>query len=116
MARAFISRFSTAARKTLRSTSRTPRRAPSVSALFQRERSGRGAHIDLAMFDSLLAMQVTALSRLLAEGRAPARVGNRHPVTVPVDSFQAKDGLFAMVVPSNPHFGRLCTLIGRPAL
>jgi CoA:oxalate CoA-transferase len=87
-----------------------------VSALFQCERTGRGAHIDLAMFDSLLAMQTTALSRLLAEGRAPARVGNRHPVTVPVDTFQSKDGLFAMVAPSDAHFRRLCTLIGRPEL
>lgn len=87
-----------------------------VSALFKRERAGRGTHIDLAMFDSLLAMQTTGLSRLLAEGRAPERVGNRHPVTVPVDTFSAKDGLFAMVVPGDAHFGRLCTLIGRPEL
>ena len=87
-----------------------------ASALFQRERSGAGTHIDVAMFDSLLAMQSTALSRLFAAGAAPARVGNRHPVTVPVDTFRAKDGLFAMVVPSDAHFRRLCELIGRPEL
>src|SRR5439155_2070714 len=62
------------------------------------------------------SMQATGLSRLFAEGRAPLRVGNRHPVTVPVDTFQAKDGVFAMVVPSDAHFGRRCTLIGRPGL
>jgi CoA:oxalate CoA-transferase len=85
-----------------------------TSALYQRERSGRGTHIDLAMFDSLLAMQTTALSRLFAAGTAPGRVGNRHPVTVPVDTFRAMDGIFAMVVPSDAHFRRLCELIGRP--
>jgi CoA:oxalate CoA-transferase len=86
------------------------------SALFQRQSTGRGTHIDLAMFDSLVAMQSTALSRLAASGKPPARVGNRHPVTVPVDSFHAKDGLFTMVVPSNAHFDRLCKLVGRPEL
>jgi CoA:oxalate CoA-transferase len=86
------------------------------SALFQRHSTGQGTNIDLAMFDSLVAMQATALSRLAASGEAPARVGNRHPVTVPVDTFRAKDGLFTMVVAGNPQFARLCGLIGSPDL
>ena len=87
-----------------------------TSALYEREHSGRGTHIDLAMFDSLLAMQLTALSRLWASGEAPARVGNRHPVTAPVDTFRARDGLVAMVVPGDAQFERLCEVIGRPEL
>ena len=87
-----------------------------TSALYRREQSGRGTHIDLAMFDSLLAMQLTALSRLRASGQAPARVGNRHPVTAPVDTFRARDGLVAMVVPGDAQFERLCEVIGRPEL
>ncbi len=87
-----------------------------VSALFERERNGKGTHIDLAMFDSLVAMQSTALARLAATGTPPARVGNRHPVTVPVDTFQARDGLFAIVAPSDAHFRRLAALIGEPGL
>src|SRR5438105_13620837 len=79
-----------------------------ASALFERSCSGRGRHIDLAMFDSLIAMQLTALSRLWATGTAPERVGNRHPVTTPVDCFRAADGLVAIVVPSDAHFRRLC--------
>ena len=87
-----------------------------MSALYERERSGCGTHIDLAMFDSLLAMQLTALSRLWASGQAPARVGNRHPVTAPVDTFRARDGLVAMVVPGDAQFSKLCEVIGRPEL
>jgi CoA:oxalate CoA-transferase len=87
-----------------------------ATALFERSRSGSGRHIDLAMFDSLMAMQLTALSRLFASGEAPARVGNRHPVTTPVDSFRAADGLVALVVPSDAHFRRLCAAMNQPQL
>jgi len=87
-----------------------------AAALAERAASGRGRHIDLAMFDSLLAMQVTALSRFWASGEAPQRVGNRHPVTTPVDTFRTCNGLVAMVVPSDAHFKRLCVLMQRPEL
>ena len=87
-----------------------------ATALFERSRSGSGRHIDLAMFDSLMAMQLTALARLFASGEAPARVGNRHPVTTPVDSFRAANGLVALVVPSDAHFRRLCATMHQPQL
>jgi CoA:oxalate CoA-transferase len=87
-----------------------------VSALFERSRTGKGTHIDVAMFDSLVAMQSTALARLAATNQAPGRVGNRHPVTVPVDSFHARDGLFTLVAPSDGHFRRLAAMIGQPGL
>jgi CoA:oxalate CoA-transferase len=87
-----------------------------TTALYEREQSGSGRHIDLAMFDSLVAMQLTALARLWASAEAPGRVGNRHPVTTPVDAFRAADGLVAMVVPSDAHFTRLCTAMEQPGL
>jgi len=87
-----------------------------AGALFERSCSGRGRHIDLAMFDSLIAMQLTALSRLWATGTAPERVGNRHPVTTPVDCFRAADGLVAIVVPSDAHFRRLCEIMKQAPL
>jgi CoA:oxalate CoA-transferase len=87
-----------------------------LAALAARSSTGRGEHIDLAMFDSMLALQVTGLAQLAASGRAPARVGNRHPVTTPVDTFATRDGHVAIVVPSDAQFARLCPLIGRPDL
>ncbi len=87
-----------------------------LAALLHRERTGEGQAIDLAMFDSMLAMQLTGLARLTASGEAPARVGNRHPVTSPVDTYATADGYVAMVVPSDAQFVALCEAIGQAQL
>jgi CoA:oxalate CoA-transferase len=87
-----------------------------LAALMHRERTGEGQTIDLSMMDSMLALQLTGLSRYQAEGAAPRRVGNRHPITTPVDAFAAADGHVAMVVPSDGQFRELCALMGEPAL
>jgi CoA:oxalate CoA-transferase len=87
-----------------------------LAALLHRERTGEGQTIDLAMFDSMLAMQLTGLARLTASGEAPARVGNRHPVTAPVDTYATTDGHVAMVVPTDAQFAAMGQAIGRPEL
>jgi CoA:oxalate CoA-transferase len=87
-----------------------------MAALYSRERTGRGQHLDVAMLDSMFAMQLTALSRLLYFGGAPTRVGNRHPETYPVDSFPTRTGDVVMVVPSNPAFAQLAAAMGQPGL
>ena len=87
-----------------------------LAALLHRERTGEGQAIDLAMFDSMLAMQLTGLARLTASGEAPARVGNRHPVTSPVDTYATADGSVAMVVPTDAQFAALCEVLGQPGL
>jgi len=87
-----------------------------LAALYARERTGQGDYIDLAMFDALHIMQVTGLSRLAATGLAPERVGNRHPVTVPVDCFRARDGWVVIVVSSDAQFAKFARVLGRPEL
>jgi CoA:oxalate CoA-transferase len=87
-----------------------------LAALLHRERTGAGQAIDLGMLDSMLAMQLTGLARIAAEGRAPQRVGNRHPATAPVDTFRARDGFVALVVTGNAQFAVLCGLMGEPGL
>jgi CoA:oxalate CoA-transferase len=87
-----------------------------LAALWHRERTGEGQTIDLAMFDAMLSMQLTGLARYQAEGVAPQRVGNRHPVTTPVDTFRASDGHVAMVVPGDAQFRELCAIMGAPEL
>lgn len=80
-------------------------------ALLHRERSGEGQYLDVAMLDSLLTMMPTALSRYQGLGEAPARSGNRHPLTEPFGAYAAKDGHFIVAVANNALFVRLCTAI-----
>ncbi len=87
-----------------------------VAALFARERTGEGRRVDVAMLDSVFSMLLTALSLGLYTDRRPTRVGNRHPVTYPVDSCRARDGHVVIVVPSDRAFEALCAAIGRPEL
>ena len=86
------------------------------AALYERERTGIGRSVDVSMFNSLLALQVTNLSLLLADGKLPGRIGNRHPVSVPFDTYPAKDGLVALAVATDRIWARLADLMGRPDL
>jgi CoA:oxalate CoA-transferase len=86
------------------------------TALFDRERTGKGRHLDIAMLDSMFSMMLTVLGLQLYSDRAPTRVGSRHPVTYPVDAFEAKHGHVVMVVSSDRAFGAFGKAIGQPAL
>jgi CoA:oxalate CoA-transferase len=87
-----------------------------TTALAGRAQSGRGHHIDVAMLDSMFSMLLTVLAQRLYAGAEPGRVGNRHPVTYPVDCFRAKDGHVVLVAISDAAFAKLMLAIGRPEL
>jgi CoA:oxalate CoA-transferase len=87
-----------------------------AAALYDRERTGVGRHVEVAMLDSVFAMLLTSLARRLFTERPPGRVGNRHPETYPVDSFPTKDGDIVLVGFSDPVFHRLAKTMGRPQL
>jgi CoA:oxalate CoA-transferase len=87
-----------------------------VSALFDRERTNKGRFVDVAMLDSMMSIQMTGLARQLYNKDTPKPVGNRHPVTYPVDSFSTLNGDIVMVCFSDKLFKSLCELIGVPDL
>lgn len=87
-----------------------------VAALYDRERSGKGRHVDVAMLDSVMSMQLTGLARQLFTDDTPKPVGNRHPVTYPVDSFPTQDGDIVLVCFSQKLFTGLAELMGKQDL
>ncbi|RUM96070.1 CoA transferase [Pseudaminobacter arsenicus] len=87
-----------------------------LAALVERQSTGLGRQIDLAMFDAMIALQPLVVARYLASGQAPQRVGNRHALSAPFGAFQARDGMFVLAVLNNKLFGILAELIGRPEL
>ena len=87
-----------------------------AAALFERERTGKGQHLDVSMLDSVFSMLLTGLGRELHTEVPATRVGNRHPETYPVDSFPTLDGDVVLVCFSDPTFLALLTAMGRPEL
>jgi len=62
-----------------------------IAALYGRERSGEGATIDMALFDTQLAVMANQASNALISGKDPPRQGNTHPNIVPYQPFDAAD-------------------------
>ncbi len=87
-----------------------------AAALYDRERTGVGRRLEVAMLDSVFSMLITGLSRRLFTDRPTRRGGNRHPETYPVDSFSTRTGDIVMVGFSDAIFRRICETIGKPAL
>jgi crotonobetainyl-CoA:carnitine CoA-transferase CaiB-like acyl-CoA transferase len=85
-------------------------------ALRDRERTGRGQAIDIALFDSILATMTLPAGIYFATGRKPQRMGNQHPSISPYETFRAHDGV-VMVCAGNPKLWRqFCHAIDRPDL
>jgi CoA:oxalate CoA-transferase len=87
-----------------------------LAALLERQRTGIGRHVDLAMLDAMVAVQPLVVARYLASGEAPRRVGNRHALSAPFGAFRARDGMFVLAVLNNKLFATLAGCIGRPEL
>src|SRR5215467_13390920 len=67
-------------------------------ALHARARTGRGQQVDVAMLDAVSALLTYQAGNYFASGRAPERLGNRHPSIVPYETFAAADGDFVVAV------------------
>lgn len=86
------------------------------AALLMRARTGRGQHIDMALFDvmtSVLANQ--AMNALFAseQGLAgPTRMGNAHPNVAPYAVFPTNDGWFILAVGNDSQFASACAVLG----
>jgi CoA:oxalate CoA-transferase len=87
-----------------------------MMALYSRTFTGEGQRLDVAMFDSLVAILENALIRYQAENVVPMPIGNRHPAITPFDSFSTKDG-YIIVAAGNPKlFEKLCEILQIPEL
>jgi crotonobetainyl-CoA:carnitine CoA-transferase CaiB-like acyl-CoA transferase len=88
-----------------------------LAALIAKDRDGLGQHIDMALFDSQLAMLANVGSSCLVSNEEPKRFGNAHPTVVPYQTFGTADGRIVIAVGNDHQFGILCRdLLGRPYL
>lgn len=88
-----------------------------LAALIARGRTGRGQHLDIALFDSAVAILANLGTGVLNTGQDSARFGNAHPTVVPYQLFDTADGTIALAVGNDSQFREFCTgVIGRPEL
>lgn len=87
-----------------------------LMALYHRAQTGEGQYVDIAMLDSVFAFIETNVVRHTIGGVHPTRVGARHPLSAPFDLYRCKDGMVIIAVASDPHFAKLCAMIGQPEL
>lgn len=88
-----------------------------LAALFERERSGLGQSIDIALSDSALHFLANIASGYLNTGKVPQRYGNAHASIVPYQLFDTADGSIALAVGNDEQYRRLCLeVLERPDL
>ena len=87
-----------------------------VTALLDRDRTGRGRVLDLSNQDAVFAVTDSAATIFAGLGARSERAGNQHPFTAPYDAFEASDGWMVVASASNKLFRKLCQAIGRPEL
>jgi formyl-CoA transferase len=85
-----------------------------LAALYRREKTREGAHIDMALFDTQLAMLANQASNALISGNDPPRQGNTHPNIVPYQLFEAADQAIIIAVGNDRQFARLAQICGHP--
>ena len=85
-----------------------------VMALYNRERTGEGQHVDVAMFDTIFSLLENAVVTTTLTGEIPERRGNSANDISPFDIYKATDGYIAIGVGNDKLFAKFCNAIGMP--
>lgn len=82
-----------------------------LAALYEREHSGEGQLVDVAMMDCQVALCENACARYLATGEAPKPLGGRHPIHTPFQIFPTKTDPMVVVAHRPKYWNMLCEVI-----
>lgn len=82
------------------------------SALMVRSQTGKGQHIDMALFDAMSAVLANQALNYLVSGTSPKRMGNAHPNIVPYQVFPSSDGHLIIATGSQPQWSKMCQVLG----
>ena len=78
------------------------------AALFDREKTGKGMYIDVAMLDCQIAILENAIARYLSKNEIPKPLGSRHPSIAPFEAFKTKDSYIIIAAGNDKLFENLC--------
>jgi len=83
-----------------------------LAALVERQRSGMGQMVDVAMLDCQVSILENAISRYLVTGIVPRPAGNRHPSIVPFEPFETLDGHLMVAAGNDALWQKFCLVSG----
>ncbi len=83
-----------------------------VTALFNREKTGKGQMVDVSLLDSQVAWLTYRAGAYFASGEVPQPVGSGHPVIVPYQAFKAKDVYINIAVGNDQLWEKFCKAVG----
>jgi crotonobetainyl-CoA:carnitine CoA-transferase CaiB-like acyl-CoA transferase len=86
-----------------------------AGALFRRTRTGRGAHVDLALLDCQVSLLTYIAQYFWADGRVPGRMGSGHASVVPYQALATRDGHLIVAVFAEKFWGGFCRVLERTA-
>jgi formyl-CoA transferase len=87
-----------------------------MTALLERERSGRGQWVQSSLLHAGIALADFQAARFLKEGEVPPQVGNDHPTSMPTSAYKTADGHINVAASGEGMWLRLCKAIGREDL
>jgi crotonobetainyl-CoA:carnitine CoA-transferase CaiB-like acyl-CoA transferase len=87
-----------------------------LAALRRRDMTGLGGHVDMALFDTQLAVLANQAMNYLVSGKSPRRMGNAHPNIVPYQVFPVADGHIIIASGNDGQFAKLMAILGEPDL
>ena len=82
-----------------------------LAALYARERTGHGQHIDISLLETQVAWLANVGTAVLLTGKEPVRHGNAHPTIVPYQTFEVADGVIAIGVGNDGQWRRACAAL-----
>jgi CoA:oxalate CoA-transferase len=85
-------------------------------ALYDREKTGRGVKIDVAMLDCQVAILENAIARYFATGEVPGPIGARHPSITPFEAYRTADGFVIIAAGNTDLFRTAAGVLGRAEL
>jgi len=78
------------------------------AALYDRQKTGKGMYIDVAMLDCQIAILENAIARYLSKGEIPKPMGSRHPSISPFEAFKTKDSYIIIAAGNDKLFEGMC--------
>ncbi len=85
-------------------------------AMLVRQKTGKGQFVDVSLMDSIISILTYQAGNFLATGDIPPRVGNRHPMITPYESFETNDGYVIFAVGNQRLWENFVKVLGREDL